>query len=499
MKESAGAEPFSVILWLWFAVAAGLAFNIAGWLLIGVLPDEAYYWVWSERLQAGYFDHPPLIAWLIRPFTALFGDNGPALRLPSVLGWFIGAACAWDLARRIYHRRSAALLALVIWTTLPIVQIGFHVNTPDTPLVLFAWGAFYFAVRALQEGRGGHWLLAGGSVGLAMAGKYPAVLIPAALFIGLAATPEGRRVLASRWPWLAASVAALVFLPVVWWNWRHDWISFAFQFHHGVRQGVGDPLPMFFAFLGGQLAVAMPWNWLAMAAASLPVRPALATTGRPVFYILSAGFWLPLILFGLAGLTAKSHPNWPVVAYVPGTLLLAGALSRWWWPDERRPSRWLWLVGAAALAAVLLVNLLRFPHWVASLGLQLPPQRTQLSQSYGWAEVGDALEAALAGREGCVVMADKLQTASMVALLLQDPDRVAVSDNTRFNQFHLWQSEGMAPPERLCLYLEQFEEASAIPSAIDLGAQRRWRLQRVIEHRNPDLSRRWSAFYEPEG
>jgi len=37
--------------------------------------DEAYYWLWSLHPAAGYFDHPPMIAWLIRAGTALFGDT----------------------------------------------------------------------------------------------------------------------------------------------------------------------------------------------------------------------------------------------------------------------------------------------------------------------------------------------------------------------------------------------------------------------------------------
>ena len=37
-------------------------------VMAGLLPlsaDEAYYWLWSKHLAAGYFDHPPMIAWLI--------------------------------------------------------------------------------------------------------------------------------------------------------------------------------------------------------------------------------------------------------------------------------------------------------------------------------------------------------------------------------------------------------------------------------------------------
>ena len=56
--------------------------------------DEAYYWLWSKHLAAGYFDHPPAIAWLIHAGTALFGDTplgvrfaGLVLSLPA--SWFV--------------------------------------------------------------------------------------------------------------------------------------------------------------------------------------------------------------------------------------------------------------------------------------------------------------------------------------------------------------------------------------------------------------------------
>ena len=31
----------------------------------GLTEDEAYYWTWAQRLDVGYFDHPPMIAWWI--------------------------------------------------------------------------------------------------------------------------------------------------------------------------------------------------------------------------------------------------------------------------------------------------------------------------------------------------------------------------------------------------------------------------------------------------
>lgn len=37
--------------------------------VVPLFPDEAYYWEWSRNLAAGYFDHPPVIALLVRMGT----------------------------------------------------------------------------------------------------------------------------------------------------------------------------------------------------------------------------------------------------------------------------------------------------------------------------------------------------------------------------------------------------------------------------------------------
>ena len=51
-----------------------------------ILEDEAYYWVYSNFMAWGYFDHPPMIALLIKLGSALIpGELGVRL-FPSLLG-----------------------------------------------------------------------------------------------------------------------------------------------------------------------------------------------------------------------------------------------------------------------------------------------------------------------------------------------------------------------------------------------------------------------------
>ncbi len=488
-------------LWVMLLVALGAAANVWAWFSIGALPDEAYYWVWSQRLQWGYFDHPPLIAWLIRPFTELFGNAIAAIRLPSVLTWLVSGWLAYLLASRIFHHPRAGLLALLVWSSLPIVQAGFHVVTPDTPLVLFGWLSYYFVWRAVQERSLTDWLFTGICTGLALLGKYPAVLLFGVFFLALLLSREGRRELVTPGPWLAAAIASALFLPVVWWNSQHDWISFAFQLGHGVQTRIAEPWKMFSLFLGGQLGVVLPWTFVAMLYASLrPARWGLPP-GSFVSRLLVIGFWLPLLLFGAAGLTAKAEANWPLLAYLPGSLLLGGALSRWLYPDGNARAARIGMVIAAYLVSLLLVNGIRFPWWLERAGVQLPPQRTQLSQSYGWDEVGREMARLLAGQPAgsrCRVMGSSHQETAMLALLLNDANAAVASPRARISQYTLWAAEEPATNEGSCLYIRQFDARGEIVDRVRLGPSGTWRRIALLELHNPDLTERWFGFFVPD-
>src|ERR1700738_2752623 len=67
---------------LFYTLWTGLALMQAG--LTELQDDEAYYWVYSRFLDWGYFDHPPMIALMIRTGWAIF-HNEFGVRLIAVL------------------------------------------------------------------------------------------------------------------------------------------------------------------------------------------------------------------------------------------------------------------------------------------------------------------------------------------------------------------------------------------------------------------------------
>ncbi|MDG1484368.1 MAG: glycosyltransferase family 39 protein, partial [Myxococcota bacterium] len=129
----------------------------------GLSEDEAYYWVWGQHLAAGYFDHPPAIAWVIRAGTELLGDTERGVRLVGIL---LGGAAA-GLAAAAGRDRLLVAFAMI---SLPLFALGGVLATPDVPL-LAAWS---LGILAASRER---WELLGVACGLAMLSKYTGVLL----------------------------------------------------------------------------------------------------------------------------------------------------------------------------------------------------------------------------------------------------------------------------------------------------------------------------------
>ncbi|MGH7296447.1 MAG: ArnT family glycosyltransferase, partial [Polyangiaceae bacterium] len=104
-------------------------------LCVAPLPlvnGEAYYYSWSRFLDWSYYDHPPLIAWMVRVTTA-FGSSPAAVRLGPILAAGAFGLLFYRLAERLFRPRTA-LFALVLVTALPVFLASSFVLNPEAAL-----------------------------------------------------------------------------------------------------------------------------------------------------------------------------------------------------------------------------------------------------------------------------------------------------------------------------------------------------------------------------
>lgn len=410
--------------------------------------DEAYYWQWSRHLAWGYFDHPPLIAWLIaavdiRPAALLCGAGT--------------VAAVWGLARDVHGSREAAWRAAALWSVVPVAVMAGVWATPDSPLLLF----WTLALWAIWRER---WVLAGLASGLALLSKYPAVLIAVAF---LATAVRMRRLPAGAW--VTALLGVLLFLPVVLWNANREWVGFAFQLRHGL--GGRGGLASFAEFLGGQLALGGP--------VLLPLALVYAVRGPREQFLLRVAAVIPLLFFGYAALRTRGEANWPAAAYIAASVGVAGMRPVWF--------RAAAFSGAAIVLAVgshLLFPVLRFERDVP------------LARTHGWDVLSLLAEPAQLfpgpdAPEAAVVYAPSYQLASQAAR--EAGVAVDTAGSGRKSQYDLWPrpqvapgqdalwySEGAEPPEELLQRFTSVEGPVELPSEFQgrrVHTFRVWRLR----------------------
>ena len=232
--DNSFAKPDSSALRQWLAVAALIAAMTALRLIyasvIDLRTDEAYYWTWSKENVLSFLDHPPMIAWFIRFGTAIFGDTNFGVRFAGIVAMLVTQLLLADIVRRVTHDVRAVVLALLMPEAALYYGLLMAKVSPDVALIPFAVAMVWALVRLEESGDARWWLAAGLFAGLALLSKFTAVMLVPAVLAFMLVPDWRRRWLLSPYPWLAALIAVVLFLPVLIWNAEHDWASFRFQF-----------------------------------------------------------------------------------------------------------------------------------------------------------------------------------------------------------------------------------------------------------------------------
>src|SRR5437870_6395134 len=112
--------------------------------------DEAHYWMWSERLAPAYFSKGPVIAFVMRASTAVFGANEFGVRFFSPLLAAGTSVLLFYFARRLFNA-TAALSAVIALNATPIFNIGAFLMTIDALSVFFWLAAMLTVWLALEK------------------------------------------------------------------------------------------------------------------------------------------------------------------------------------------------------------------------------------------------------------------------------------------------------------------------------------------------------------
>jgi len=379
---------------------------------LGLGVDESYTIAISRRLSLSYFDHPPLHLWIAHLAALAMGENvlarAPFVALFLATGWIY-----YRFASDLFGSR-AALIGLFALNATPFffASAGAWI-VPDGPL-LFGLAIVGFAATRLFFQKPDKvlawrsWLLIGVGLGLAGLSKYSAVLSAGGLIAFVALSPKQRRWLKHPAPYVAAGVALAMVTPVMVWNARHGWASFAFQGARGMPSGLRPA--QFLTMALGEIAFLSPWIFAPLVAGLMS---AFSHRRDDRYLFLLCLSLPPIVLFTLTPLWGgRGQPHWPM----PGWFFAFPLLGVW--VEQLGLSvvalrRWA-LVSSALLAAIAGVAAVQ-----ASTGWPLASFTTRsgladpMLEAFAWS---DLTKAPIFDRAPSFIISTKWSDAGKIAL-----------------------------------------------------------------------------------
>lgn len=429
------------------AAPAGLAFDprwqrAAFWFLaittllrlcqlstMELAPDEAYYWDWSRHPALGYYDQGPLIAYLIRATTALFGVNEFGVRIGVLLSSLGTLICAYLLAKRCFSPMAGFLTVFLLGLT-PLMEVGSIIATYDPPLVFFWALTVVFLERALfgpgeaPEGtrQRVYWIYAGISTGLGFLSKHTMLLILPCLIGFLLFSPPSRFWLRRKEPYLALLITLLLYSGVFWWNAHHHWWTFGHLLFLTHKSSSG-PLRRLGDFLGSQLLLIGPLLFCGLFLGRAAVKPG---ERRSLFL-----FWMGWPVFGffcLLAFKSRVQGNWAAFAWITPAILWAGLLASRASASRAGARVVLRQTAAVGATGLLLTLLMVAPGLRYRIGIHLPPDQDLSNQTSGWHQLADRVQQirtqmSEGGRRPVFLTGNGYQYCALLAFYLPDhPD-----------------------------------------------------------------------------
>lgn len=283
--------------------------------------DEAYYRLYGQFLNWGYFDHPPMVG-LMTALSAAIIPAGTSLilknlsvRLVTVLLHVATVYVIWKTIQPTNDQRPTTKFLLVAASIPMFCAYGF-MTTPDAPLLFFA-ALFYYAYRRFLDNR--TWTMTA-LLGISMAGmlysKYIAVLVILFTLLG------NWHLLKDGKAWTAVGIAAVLMLPHLWWQYTNNFPSFTY---HLVSRATEYKSLYTFEFIPNQWAVFNPVVWLLMLWLGVWQIIRGDAFGRSAGCAI-AGMQTFFLLMSFRG---HVEPHWTIVSAIPAIILLTEEKSIW--------------------------------------------------------------------------------------------------------------------------------------------------------------------------
>ena len=292
-------------------ILAYVLVNLIQAIFTPIHDDEAYYWIWSQSMDWGYFDHPPAVALLVKIGSTIFGNSELGIRFVTVLLSGLTIFFTWKLTSlENRSKENSFLVFFAIILSIPGLHMYGFITTPDVPL-LFSFVLYLLAFKKLIHKQSAiNAVLWGLTAAMLLYSKYHGGII---ILISIIIQPK----LLKQWTtYFAGFVALILILPHLYWQYNHDFISFdyhLFQRTSGVFT-IDNPL----GYIGGTVGILNPALFVLITIITFKFKNLISENSKLFFRL----FWGIIIFFFLYSFRSRIEAHWVVTALIPLTLVL---------------------------------------------------------------------------------------------------------------------------------------------------------------------------------
>lgn len=419
--------PITFRLFFFLGIKTLILIAIIFYASIGLGPDEAQYWTWSQALDWGYYSKPPGIAWQIGLGTKFFGSTEWGVRSITVILSFLQAWLIYCLALQAGLVRRTAFWCALLMAFTPLGILGSFFAVTDVGFLLCWTGACLSVVSALYQKREPHPLQVGYWILLGALFKWPIYVFWFFYFCCWHWFFPNRK---KKNVFFGVLFSLLGLLPSIWWNLSHHWATFrhvSATLQGGSAQRAAGNLG---EFLGSQAMLISPilfvlflyglWHWFRQRKQLTP----------PLFF---CGF-VTLVILSIATLLSyfqKIQGNWVIFAYPTGLIVLG-------WSVFQSNSMKAWWAKAGLGLSILFTS---FVFLLPSFNM-IPYRFNPFKHNLGWPKLQQALIQLGYDPAHHFLVSDKYQTTSILSFYGEGQQRAYFLNlhGVRNNQFSYWPS-----------------------------------------------------------
>lgn len=293
--------------------------------------DEAYYWIYSQFPSWGYYDHPPMVAWLIK-VGSIFGHSELAVRFMFNV---LGCGSIYYLWKITNQKNIKTFIALTL--SLTLVQASGFLALPDTGLLFFATLFLYFVKGYIAQETSKNILGLIVSITLLFYSKYHGLAV--VLFTAFAYPAFFKR----KSFWLVVASVIVLYLPHMYWQYSQEFVTFKFHLF-GRGEKVFDVDNML-NYLSSQIVLFGIFNLFILIA--LVKKVDLKDNWERILFVNVFGF---LILLFFVSFRNQIEANWTVTATMASVPLFILLL-------EKKPILNKWVKISCLLPTAIILSL----------------------------------------------------------------------------------------------------------------------------------------------